>query len=72
MTISKAVIYSYMHLFITLNKNSLDFRTTYNNGEGGTVTGTDPVKSDADMIEAMIRIINHYGEGCTVEIRDDR
>lgn len=61
-----------MHLFITLNKTSLDFRATYNNGEGGTVTGTDPVKSDADMIETMVRIINHYGEGCTVEIRDDR
>lgn len=61
-----------MHLFITLNQHSLSFTANYNDGDGGTVTGTNPIKSDADMVETLVRIINHYGEGCTVEIRDDR
>lgn len=53
------------HLFITISDTHVSFRDpeTY---------GQDPAKDDTERLKIIVKLIKYYGDGATVEIRDDR
>lgn len=53
------------HLFITIT----DSHVTFTEPE---IFGSDPAKDDSERLRIILKLIKYYGDGATVEVRDDR